>query len=171
MKVRELLIVVVVLALVVFAVQGCGKKGEEEAAAPAAGGPGAGPGGGPMAGPGGGSGGGPMGGPGGAPMGGPGAGPGMATPEAGEEAGMDAGALVEEGMAAKAAGDYDTAIAKLVEASAAEPMNEDACWGLAWLYAEKGRTDEAVEMFNKVLEMTQDPTRQSEAQAALERLQ
>jgi len=187
MRMRQIVIVVAIVALVVAALAiGCGKKkkpdtGEVTEAgmgAPAGmpGAPGAPPGmpgappGMPGAPPG-------MGGPPGAPpgMGGPpGAPPGMGGPMgagAPVMGGADAGSLVAEGMAAKAAGDYAKAESKFRDAIAVDITNEDAHWGLAWMLAGLRQKEEAIAEFQEVIELTIDPERRSESQAAISRLQ
>lgn len=167
MRMRQLVIVVAIVALVVAALTvGCGKKKEPdtgeateaEMGAPAGmpGTPGAPPG---MP---------------GAPPGMPGAPPGMGGPMgAGAPAmgGADAGSLVAEGMAAKAAGDYAKAESKFRDAIAADIANEDAHWGLAWMLAGLRQKEEAIAEFQEVIELTIDPERRSESQAAISRLQ
>ena len=162
MKMQQVLIVVAIVALVITVLMvGCGKKTQPDMGE---GGPPAGEAG-PMHGAGG-----PM--PGGMPGAGgpmPGAGgpmPGAAAPTMG----ADADSLVDEGMAAKAAGDYDRAESKLRDAIAADITNEDAHWGLAWILAGLRQTDEAISEFQEVIELTIDEERRSEAQAAISRL-
>ena len=79
--------------------------------------------------------------------------------------------LVAEAMAAKRAGRLEQAELKFQAALMEEPDSEDAHWGLAWTLADLQRKAEAIAEFEKVLELTADPERQSEAQAAIERLQ
>ncbi|MEA3400565.1 MAG: tetratricopeptide repeat protein [Armatimonadota bacterium] len=193
----SLLIVLTVLGmLLAFGLQGClfGGGGEEaaEEGGEAAGPPGGeAPGGmpgemggapGEMAGPpgeAGPAGGGPPAGPeGGMEPGMPGeaAGPGMgmgAMP--GEEAepavGGDAAALVKEGMNLKHQGRYTAARDKFEAAIAADASNVDAHWGLAWILAEMGETDKAIEQFETVKELGASPERIAEANKALDRLQ
>ena len=79
--------------------------------------------------------------------------------------------LVAEAMAAKHAGRLERAGLKFQAALLEEPDNEDAHWGLAWTLADLRRKAEAIAEFEKVLELTEDPMRQSEAEAAIARLQ
>lgn len=151
MNMRTVLVVLLLVALVatLVVVGGCGKKKADTG--PSA--EGAGPAG-PMAGPG------ATGGPAGGPP------PGMGGPPGG----ADATALVDEGMAAKDAGDLDEAADKFGEAIGVDPNNEEAHWGLAWVLAQQGEAEEAIAEFEMVLELTLDAKRQSEAEAAIERL-
>ncbi len=79
--------------------------------------------------------------------------------------------LVAEAMAAKRAGRLEQAELKFQAALLEEPDSEDAHWGLAWTLADLRRKAEAIREFEKVLELTADPERQSEAEAAIARLQ
>ncbi len=89
-----------------------------------------------------------------------------------EETGpMGGGDLVQEAMAAKRDGRLEQAVVKFEAALLEEPDNEDAHWGLAWTLADQKKNAEAVAEFEKVLELTEDPMRRSEAEAAIERLQ
>ena len=169
MRAYKVLMVILIVALLLGMSLGCGKKkvpdtgkaGEEGAepraeemvpgggGPPMPGGPGAGP---PM-------------------PGGPGAGrpmPGMR-----EEAGPVSAAadLVEEAMAEKRAGRMAQAVSKFKKALLEDPDNEDAHWGLAWTLADQQKNSQAIAEFEKVLELTQDPIRESDAEAAIERLQ
>ncbi|MGC9319186.1 MAG: tetratricopeptide repeat protein [Armatimonadota bacterium] len=128
---------------------------------PAAGGP---PGGAPPAGPEGGMGGMP------GEGAGPGMGPGMPGEGAGPAAGDGAAALVKEGMTLKHQGNYTAAREKFEAAIAADASNVDAHWGLAWILAEMGNTDEAIEQFQTVKELGASPDRIAEADKALDRL-
>ncbi len=113
---------------------------------------------------------------------------GMPTPPGGETDGEDAGmpspagaagaggganasGLVEEGMDAKRAGNYQVALEKFEAAVAADPSSVDAHWGLAWVAAELGNTDQAVTEFQKVIDLGASQDRAQEAQDALDRLQ
>lgn len=161
MNMRTVLTVLLLIALVatLVVVGGCGKKqADTGTSAQGAAAPGAGAAGGPPPG---------MGGPAGGPPPGMGGPPGIG----GAPSGGDAAALVDEGMAAKDAGDVDEAAAAFQEAIAADPSNEEAHWGLAWVLAQQKKNDEAIEEFEMVLEMTADPEHQSEAEAAIERLE
>ncbi len=79
--------------------------------------------------------------------------------------------LVAEAMAAKRTGRLEQAELKFQAALLEEPDSEDAHWGLAWTLADLQRKAEAIAEFEKVLELTEDPMRRSEAEAAIERLQ
>jgi len=200
---RKTAVIVLLLALVLVVVWGCGKK---KADTGEAGTPGAAEGeGSPLAGEG------PTGGPGG--MAGPGAGPpgaGMAPGAPGRGAGpagmgMAPGApgrgagpagmgmapgglgtgppaastgpavtvdeLIEQGIEDKNAGRLEDAEMKLRAAVLEEESNEDAHWALAWTLALAKKKSEAIAEFKKVLELTADAERTSEAKAAIRRLQ
>ncbi len=168
MRAYKVLMVVLIVALLLGMSLGCGKKKVPDTGK--AGPEGAEPKGGEMV-PGGG-GGPPMPGearPGpeaGPPMpGGPGAGAGPPMP-------MMSGAadLVEEGMAEKRAGRFERAVLKFEAALLEDLDNEDAHWGLAWTLADQGKKSQAVAEFEKLLDLTQDPDRVSEAEAAIGRL-
>ena len=95
-------------------------------------------------------------------------------PEAG---GKDAQALAKEALNLKHSGDYDAAAEKARAAIQADDSNELAHWTLAWILAEQGTTandsakiEEAKKEFQRVLELTKDAKRKSEAQKALKRL-
>jgi hypothetical protein len=83
----------------------------------------------------------------------------------------DAAALVKEGLAAKKAGQLDKAVSNLEAAIAQEPDNVDAHWGLAWVLADQDKNQEAISHFKKVVELTDNPQKKADAQAAIERLQ
>jgi hypothetical protein len=91
--------------------------------------------------------------------------------------GGNAEALVDEGMAAKHAGDYVTAREKFEAAIAADPDNGHAHWGLAWIYAEMAASGQpsmepqAIEQFQKFLEIGGTAEQVAEAEDALERMQ
>lgn len=80
-------------------------------------------------------------------------------------------ALVDEGLAAKKAGQLDKAVSSLKAAIAQEPDNVDAHWGLAWVLADQEKIEEAVTHFKKVVELTDDQQKKTDAQAAIGRLQ
>jgi len=187
---RKTAVVVLLLALVLVIVWGCGKKkadtGEagtpgvaegEGGALPA--GEGAPPGFGGTPGPGGGAPG--MGmtpgapGRGGAPpgmgmgAGMPGAGAGPPAEPTGPAVTVDE--LVEQGIEDKNAGRLEDAEMKLRAAVLEEEGNEDAHWALAWTLAAAEEKSEAIAEFEKVLELTADAKRTSEAKAAIRRLQ
>ena len=166
MRVRYVLVVVAIAALLATTLLvGCGKKEDPAVGGPpglAPGAPGAGgPPGMPAAG-------GPPGMPGMPGMPGAAA-PGMIGGEA--AVGADAATLVEEAMEAKEAGKSDEAESKFRDALAADLTNEDAHWGLAWVLAQKGETQKAIVEFEEVLGLTIDPERRSEAQQAIDRLE
>ena len=188
MNLRKTAVVVLLLALVLVIVWGCGKKkadtGEagtpgvaegEGGALPA--GEGAPPRPGGMPGPGGGAPGAGMvpGAPGrgGAPpgmgmgAGGPGAGP----PAAPTGPAVTVDELVEQGIEDKNAGRLEDAEMKLRAAVLEEEGNEDAHWALAWTLAAAEKKSEAIAEFEKVLELTRDAKRTSDAKAAIQRLQ
>ncbi len=182
MNLRKTAVVVLLLALVLVVVWGCGKK---KADTGEAGTPGVAEGEGPTGVPGG------MPGPGagspgagmapGAP--GRGAGPpgmGMAPGMPGAGAGPPAAPtgpavtvdeLVEQGIEDKNAGRLEDAEMKLHAAVLEEEGNEDAHWALAWTLAAAEKKSEAIAEFEKVLELTADAKRTSEAKAAIRRLQ
>ena len=184
MNLRKTAVVVLLLALVLVTVWGCGKKKADTDEAGAAGvaegegepltaGQGAPPG------PGGGAPGmgmtpGPPG-RGGAPPG-MGMGPGMPGAGAGPPAAPTGPAvtvdeLVEQGIEDKNAGRLEDAEMKLRAAALEEEGNEDAHWALAWTLAAAEDKSEAIAEFEKVLELTDDAKRTSEAKAAIRRLQ
>ena len=183
MNLRKTAVVVLLLALVLVIVWGCGKKkadtgeagttgvAEDEGGPPGASmapgppGRGAGP-------PGAGMTPGPPG-RGGAPpgmgmgAGGPGAGP----PAAPTGPAVTVDELVEQGIEDKNAGRLEDAEMKLRAAVLEEEGNEDAHWALAWTLAAAENKSEAIAEFEKVLELTADAKRTSEAKAAIRRLQ
>lgn len=196
MNLRKTAVVVLLLALVLVVVWGCGKK---QADTGEAGTPGVAEGEGPTGAPGGmpvpgggppgagmapgapGRGAGPPGmgmtpgppGRGGAPpgmgmgAGGPGAGP----PAAPTGPAVTVDELVEQGIEDKNAGRLEDAEMKLRAAVLEEESNEDAHWALAWTLAAAENKSEAIAEFEKILELTADAKRTSEAKAAIRRLQ
>ncbi len=183
MKSSKITVVVLLLALVLVVVWGCGKKeadtgeaGTPEVAAgeggrPAAQGPAARPGGMPGP-PGAGMGAGPSdrgAGPPGMGAGMPGAGAGPPAAPTGPAVTVDE--LVEQGVEDKNAGRLEDAEKKLHAAVLEEDGNEDAHWALAWTLAAAEKKSEAIAEFEKVLELTADAKRTSEAKAAIQRLQ
>jgi len=176
-KISKICVVVLLLALVLVVVWGCGKKkadtgeagtaevapGEElpggDEGPPMPGGP-AGPGMGQGMGPGMGQG---MG------QGGPGAG--GAPPAAPTGPAVTVDELVEQGIKDKNAGRLEDAEMKLRAVVLEEEGNEDAHWALAWTLAAAKKKSEAIAEFEKVLELTADAERTSEAKAAIQRLQ
>ncbi len=95
----------------------------------------------------------------------------MPAPDVMMPDGADAASLVADGMQAKHAGDYQRALESFEAAVAADPSNVDAHWGLAWVSAESGRTERAVEAFETVIQLGASPDKVQEAEAALQRLQ
>ena len=183
MNLRKTAVVVLLLALVLVVVWGCGKKkadtgeaGTTGVAEGEGGGPaGAQPGGmmGPGAGP---PGAGMAPGPPGRGAGPPGMGMGAGGPGAGPPAAPTGPAvtvdeLVEQGIEDKNAGRLEDAEMKLRAAVLEEEGNEDAHWALAWTLAAAEKKSEAIAEFEKVLELTDDAKRTSDAKAAIRRLQ
>jgi len=166
---RKTAVVVLLLALVLVIVWGCGKKKAdtskagtaevaegEGGALPADQGPPGAPGGMPM--------------PGQIPGSGmPGAGGVQPAAPTGPAVTVDE--LVEQGIEDKNAGRLDDAEMKLRAAVLEEEGNEDAHWVLAWTLAAAEKNSEAIAEFEKVLELTADAKRTSEAKAAIQRLQ
>ena len=165
MRISKVVVVVVIVALVLAAVWGCGKKEEaktgEQPAARGAGGPGGQAGVPPMPAPAAGRGG---------MAGGP-AGTDAAQPAAPTGPAVTVDEMIEQAIDDKDAGRLEHAEAKFRAAVAQEEDNEDAQWGLSWTLASAGKNAEAIEEFNKVIEMTNDSARISEAKAAIDRLQ
>ena len=188
MNLRKTAVVVLLLALVLVIVWGCGKKKAdtdeagtpgvaegEGGALPAGEGAPPRPGGMPV----------PGGGPPGAgmvpgPPGRGGAPPGMGMGPGGLGAGPPAAPtgpavtvdeLVEQGIEDKNAGRLEDAEMKLHAAVLEEEGNEDAHWALAWTLAAAEKKSEAIAEFKKVLDLTADAKRTSEAKAAIRRLQ
>ncbi len=160
MRAYKVLMVILVVALLVGMSVGCGKKtgpdigkGTEEEIAEVPEGEGMPPG---EAGE-------------GPPM--PGGEEGPPMPMMEETGPMGGGDLVQEALAAKRDGRLEQAVVKFEAALLEEPDNEDAHWGLAWTLADQKKNAEAVAEFEKVLELTEDPMRRSDAEAAIERLQ
>jgi len=166
---RKTAVIVLLLALVLVIVWGCGQKKKPDTSNAGTVG---------MPGPGGGS-------PGaGMTLGVPGRGaapPGMGMGMPGAGAGPPAAApsgpavtvdeLVQQGIEDKNAGRLDDAEMKLRAAVLEEANNEDAHWALAWALAQAKKKSEAITEFNKVLALTTDAKRTSEAKAAIQRLQ
>jgi len=80
-----------------------------------------------------------------------------------------------KGLQLKHAGDYDAAANEFRGAMAADPNDEKAIWGLAWVLAEQGESDpakrqEAKGLFEKFAGMSSDSAKVSEAKAALGRI-
>ena len=191
MNLRKTAVIVLLLALVLVLVWGCGQKkksdtsktgtvgaaGGEGGAPPVAQGAPPRPGG--MPAPGGGPPGAGMvpgppgrgGGPPGMGMGGGMPGPGAGPPAASTGPAVTVDELVEQGIEDKDAGHLEDAEMKLRAAVLEEENNEDAHWALAWTLALAKKKSEAIKEFEKVLELTTDPKRQSEAKAAIKRLQ
>lgn len=116
--------------------------------------------------------GGPAGGPPGAPpgAGGPAGGPPSGGPPGAAVGGGDATALVDEAINLKRVGQLEDAAAKFREALKADPESEAAHYGLAWTLALQGKRAEAAAEFQKVVQITTNPTHKHEAQNALKRL-
>jgi len=192
-KISKTSVIVLLLALVLVALWGCGEKkkpdtgeagkaevaiGEEGEGLPAGveGPPGA-PGGMP------GQGAGPPGagmapgvpgrgaGPPGMGMGAGGPGAGSVQPAAPSGPAVTVDELVAQGIEDKNAGRLEDAEMKLRAAVLEEEDNEDAHWALAWTLAAAEKKSEAIKEFNKVLELTSDAKRTSESKAAIQRLQ
>lgn len=83
---------------------------------------------------------------------------------------IDIERLLREALEAKRKGDLELAFTKYVAVLLKEPSSVDAHWGLAWVLASKGEKEAAIEHFEKVVELSPDPQRKKEAQAALGRL-
>lgn len=88
----------------------------------------------------------------------------VAPPEA------DADTLVAKGTAAKRAGKLNEAASMFQKALDQDPTNVEAHWALAWVLAEEDKNEEAIAHFEQVLDLTDDPEKVWEAQAAIERL-
>ncbi|NLO04349.1 MAG: tetratricopeptide repeat protein [candidate division WS1 bacterium] len=99
--------------------------------------------------------------------------PGMEEPmgEMGEPAGGDASAIVAEALEAKHGGNYTVARQQAEAAVAADPNNGEAHRVLAWIYADMGMKDQAIQEFNAFISIGGDAEDVQEAQAALQRLQ
>lgn len=99
--------------------------------------------------------------------------PGMEEPmgEMGEPAGGDASAIVAEALEAKHGGNYTVARQQAEAAVAADPNNGEAHRVLAWIYADMGMKDQAIQEFNSFISIGGDAEDVQEAQAALQRLQ
>ncbi len=67
-------------------------------------------------------------------------------------------------------GNYDAAAAEYRNVIASDPNNADAHWGLAWILAEQGKTDEAKAEFEAFLGLSDDQAKMKDAEAALQRL-
>ena len=78
--------------------------------------------------------------------------------------------LLKEALEAKRKGDLELAFTKYIAVLLREPESVEAHWGLAWVLASKGEKEAAVEHFRKVAELSSDPARVREANAALARL-
>jgi len=182
-KISKTIMVVLLIALLLVVVWGCGKKetdtseagtteiAEGEGGPPAAQGPTGVPGG--MPGP---AGAGMDAGPPGRGGASPGMGMGPGMPGAGPAAeptgpAVTVDELVEQGIEDKDAGRLEDAEMKLRAAVLEEDGNEDAHWALAWTLAAAKKKSEAIAEFEKVLELTSDANRTSEAKAAIQRLQ
>lgn len=185
MKAWKLLLALCVLALLAGTLSGClfggssKDKGDEGAAAgPKAGGPPGMPGeAGPAAG-------GPPGMPGeagadpmagGAPGAMPGGPEGMPGPEGTATAAPSTGGGNAAALALKHEGKYDAAASEYGKIIAANPDDEDANWGMAWILAEQGEKDaakrsKAVDHFNKFVSVSSDTAKIAEAEAALGRI-
>lgn len=82
-----------------------------------------------------------------------------------------AGALYESGMAAKAAGEYDKAIADLVRALDFDNNHADAHWVLAWVYASTDNKQLAAIHFHEVIRLLPDDgDKAGQAKQALQRM-
>jgi hypothetical protein len=82
----------------------------------------------------------------------------------------DIARLLDEALQAKKAGDLELAFTKYIAVLLRAPEHAGAHWGLAWVLALKGEKEAALEHFQKVAELSQDPERVKEAQAAIARL-
>lgn len=83
----------------------------------------------------------------------------------------EAAGLISAGMSDKQQADYTAAAAKFKQALALEPNNADAHWGLAWVLADQNKKPQAIQHFQKVIQLSPDATRRSQAQEAITRLQ
>ncbi len=97
--------------------------------------------------------------------------PGAGPPAAPTGPAVTVDELVEQGIEDKNAGRLEDAEMKLHAAVLEEEGNEDAHWALAWTLAAAEKKSEAIAEFEKVLELTADAKRTSEARAAIRRLQ
>jgi len=91
---------------------------------------------------------------------GPGAGP---APAGG-------GGSTAKALQLKHEGNYDAAAAEYRKAIAGDANDAEAHWGLAWILAEQGKQAEAKTEFETFLELSDNPTKMKDAEAALQRL-
>ncbi len=98
--------------------------------------------------------------------------PGTEDNGAGSDPGQetDVARLLGEALEAKRAGDLELAFTKYIAVLLRHPEHTEAHWGLAWVLATKGEKEAALEHFQKVVELSDDPQRVKEAQAAITRL-
>jgi tetratricopeptide (TPR) repeat protein len=76
----------------------------------------------------------------------------------------------EAGLAAKKAGDLETAQKQLLRSVVIDSENADAHWALAWVFAHQGDKAGAAGEFAQVLRLSPQTDRRREATAAIERL-
>jgi hypothetical protein len=82
----------------------------------------------------------------------------------------DTATLLREALEAKHKGDLELAFTKYIAVLLREPESVDAHWGLAWVLATKGEKEAAIEHFQQVIALSDDPARVRDAKAALARL-
>ncbi len=80
------------------------------------------------------------------------------------------GGSAAKALQLKQRGNYDAAAAEYRKIIAADPEDADAHWGLAWILAEQGKTDEAKGEFETFLGLSDNQAKMKEAEAALQRL-
>ncbi len=83
---------------------------------------------------------------------------------------VDVDALIAEALAAKKEGDLELAFTKYIGALLREPAHVGAHWGLAWILAQRGEKEAAIEHFEAVVEMSKDAEQVAEARSAMKRL-
>jgi len=80
------------------------------------------------------------------------------------------GGSAAKALQLKQQGNYDAAAAEYRKVIAADSEDADAHWGLAWILAEQGKTDEAKGEFETFLGLSDDQAKMKKAEAALQRL-
>ncbi len=82
----------------------------------------------------------------------------------------DVRSAVQKAWHLKRQGKYDEAAALYKAVLDKDANNVSAHWGLAWILAEQGKKQEAIEHFRKVVKLSKKRAWVREAKAALKRL-
>ena len=74
-------------------------------------------------------------------------------------------------LAAKREGNLELAFTRYIAVLLRSPDHIEAHWGIAWILAQQGENEAAIEHFQAVVQLSDDPEKIRECNAALARLQ